>query len=239
MKGNINMKRNTVGAVALCLMMIATAVAGAAPAKQDQNPSQAGKSPVYFYDVAASDTHGKGKLMIDVDKHTFVFNGQDFEPSVQITLRSRTASSDPYVLFAIGKTTPSGNLHLSGNWEPGAAAAEIVAWSEYPLIDHLDLFNCGGYVAQLASYWSEDSGATWHMSEVIKGISLLEEEYYDLYSHGVPLGAWVKIHIVVVGGKDRTGSDIFINSADTQYGAYYNSYGPTWNASLEFQGLYE
>jgi hypothetical protein len=235
------MNRNTrwIGLYTAILWMVATVGAGASPAKQDQNPSQAGKSPIHFYDVVASDTHGKGKLMIDVDKHTFVFNGQDFEPSVQITLRAKAAGSDDLAIFAIGKATPSGNLHLSGNWEPGAAPTAIVAWSEYPLISYLDLFNAGGYVAQLASYWSTDSGATWHQSAVIKGISFLETEYYDLYSHGVPLGAWVKIHIVVVGGKDRTGSDIFINSADTDYGAYYNCYGPTWNASLEFQGLYQ
>lgn len=232
------MKRYSVVVVALCLMM-ATVGAGAAPAKQDQNPRQAGSSPVYFYDVAASDTHGKGKLQIDVDKHTFVFNGQDFQPSAQITLRAKAAGSDDSVIFAIGKATPSGNLHISGTWEAEAAPTEIVAWSEYPLIRYLELFNCGGYVAQLASYWSTDGGATWHMSEVIKGISFLETEYYDLYSHGVPEGAWVKIHIVVVGGKDRTGSEIFINDPYNRYGAYYNSYGPTWNASLEFQGLYE
>ena len=232
------MKRNTVGAVALCLMMVATIGAGAAPAKQEQNPSQAGKSPVYFYDVAASDTHGKGKLQIDMDKHTFVFNGQDFEPSVQITLRARAADSDDLVLFAIGNTTPSGNLHLSGNWKLGMAAAEIVAWSEYPLINHLDLFNLGGYVAQLSSYWSQDSGATWHESALIKGIDLLQDEYYDLYSHGVPLGAWVKIHIHAVAGKEVTGSEIFINSDGTMYGAYYKCHGTTWNPSLEFDDLY-
>lgn len=238
MKGNINMKQNTVGAVALCLMMIA-AVAGPAPAKQDQNPSQAGKSPVYFYDVAASDSHGKGKLMIDLDKHTFVFNGQDFEPSAQITLRAEAAGGDDSVIFAIGKATPSGNLHISGTWEAGAAPKAIVAWSQYPLIRYFQLFNFGGYVAQLASYWSTDSGATWHQSALIKGISWLETEYYDLYSHGVPEGAWVKIHIVVVGGKDRTGSEIFINAPYDTYGAYYNCGGPTWNAWLELDSLYE
>src|SRR5512139_3991244 len=94
---------DTVATVVLCLMIIATVGASAATATQDENPSQAGKSPVYFYDVAASDTHGKGKLMVDVDKHTFVFNGQGFEPSAQIALRARAAGSDDYAIFATGK----------------------------------------------------------------------------------------------------------------------------------------
>ncbi len=237
MNRNTNLKRNTEVGVALWLMMMATVGTGAVNAKEDQNPSQAGQSSIYFYDVAASDTHGEGKLQIDVDKHTFVFNGQGFEPSAQITLRARAADSDAYDLFAIGKTTPSGNLQLSGNWKPGTAAAEIVAWSEYPLISYLDLFNLGGYVAQLSSYWSTDGGATWHESALIKGIDLLADEYYDLYSHGVPEGAWVKIHIHAVAGKDATGSDIFINSPDSLYGANYKSHGTTWKPSLEFEDV--
>ncbi len=105
---------DTVVAVVLCLMI---ATAGAATATQDENPSQAGKSSIYFYDVAASNTHGKGKLMIDVDEHTFVFNGQGFDPSAQIALRARVEGSTEYVQFATGKATPSGNLHMAGTWE--------------------------------------------------------------------------------------------------------------------------
>ncbi len=54
------MNRNTLIAVALCLMMIATAGAGVVSARQDENPKQAGKSSIYFYDVEATDTHGSG-----------------------------------------------------------------------------------------------------------------------------------------------------------------------------------
>ena len=233
------MKQDRLFGVALSLLLMATVGTGAVSARDTMNPSQAGQSWIYFYDVAASDSHGKGKLMVDLNQGTFVFNGQDFEPSMQITLRARAEGSDDSVVFAIGKATPSGNLHIAGTWEAAAAPAEIVAWSQYPSIRYIELFNLGGYVAQLASYWSTDGGATWHQSDLIKGISLFETEYYDLYSHGVPEGAWVKIHIVVVGGKDRTGSEIFTNDPYNLYGAYYNCSGPTWNASLDYQGLYE
>ena len=52
-----------------------------------------------IYDVAESDTHGKGKLMIDLDNHTFVFNGQGFTPSAQIELRAKEAASSDFVIF--------------------------------------------------------------------------------------------------------------------------------------------
>ena len=116
------MKRTTLIAAALCVILIAVVGAGVVAAKQDSNPRQAGNSPVYFYDVAATDAHGPGKLMINVDQHTFVFNGKDFEPSTMYALRARAADSTDLRVFASGKATPSGNLHIEGTWEEGAAA---------------------------------------------------------------------------------------------------------------------
>ncbi len=110
------MRRNTVIAVVLCLMMIATAGAGAASAKQDENPRQAGKSSIYFYDIEATDTHGFGQLKIDVKKRTFVFIGKDFPPSLQIDLQARQVESEDYVTFGSGKTTPSGQLSMHGTF---------------------------------------------------------------------------------------------------------------------------
>ena len=97
----------------LCLFLMAApdqAGAGGKSTKQEENPRQAGKSSVYFYDIDATDTHGFGQLVINVDKHTFVFIGQAFTPLAHIELRARAVNSTDYILFASGKTTPSGNL---------------------------------------------------------------------------------------------------------------------------------
>jgi hypothetical protein len=239
------MRRNIsgIGFYTATLLMIATAVAGAAPGSQDQNPSQAGKSSIYFYDVAATDTHGKGKLMIDLAKHTFEFNGQDFAPSSQVELRARAAASDDYVLFATGKATPSGNLHLAGTWEAGAAAAEVVATTSYELISGFSLMNWGGFVARLACYYSTDGGVTWTESGHTDDITLGKEKLVNLDDYGVPADALVKIHVIVVAGKDRTGSQVFKTvyypSGPMHVHTYadYNIYGTTWNPYLEYDGL--
>lgn len=237
--GGENLEKDSLSIVALAvlaLLLMSAVGAGAAAAKQDENPSQAGTSSVYFYDVAAGDTHGKGKLMVDVDKHTFVFNGQGFEPSAQIALRARAATSADHVIFATGKATPSGNLHISGTWEAGAAAVEVVAGTYYAPIYGFSLYNLGAFVAQLACYYSTDGGVTWHESESIKGITFGVSKYSPLGDLGVPNGALVKIHAIVVGGKDRTGSEVFqyAYSVDPyrQYYAYYHIYDVTWNPTL-------
>jgi hypothetical protein len=223
----------------LALLLMSTVGVGVVAAKQDENPRPAGKSSVYFYDVAASDTHGKGKLVIDVDKHTFLFNGQGFTPSLQIALRARAAGSTDYVMFAWGKTTPSGNLHLAGTWKADATPAEVVA--DYPEIAAFDLYNLGWFVAQLACYYSTDGGVTWKESSHVTGITNGEGGFAELDDLGVPDGALVKMHAVVVGGKDRTGSELYwyghYRGYDTGYYAEYHIYGTTGNPELLFAGL--
>ena len=34
---------------------------------------------------------------------------------------------------------------------------------------------------------------------------------------GVPDGAWAKIHVIVVGGNDKTGSTVFEYTADNNF----------------------
>ncbi|MGZ4892258.1 MAG: hypothetical protein ACXV2B_08410 [Halobacteriota archaeon] len=114
------MKRMQLIAVALCLIMLTTVGAGVVAAQQE-NPRQAGKSSIVFYDVAATDTHGKGKLQINLDKRTFEFNGQGFAPSMMYNLKATTASGDAYV-FASAKSTAAGQLHAAGTWSTTAAA---------------------------------------------------------------------------------------------------------------------
>jgi hypothetical protein len=235
------MQRNTrwIGFYTAILLM--SAIAGAAAATHGQNPKEAGQSSIYFYDLAASDSHGKGTLMIDVNKRTFVFNGQDFEPSMQIFLRARAAASDGYGIYAIGNTTPSGNLHLSGTWQGDAAVTEIVADISYPPIIGFGLSNTGGFVVQLACYYSTDAGATWQESAHIKGITLGMFVHGPLDALGVPEHASVKIHVEVVGGKDRTGAQVFNFDPDAytyHWYADYEIHGTTWKPARDFEGCW-
>jgi len=229
---------DTVAAVVLCLMMIATIGAGPATAMQDENPSQAGTSSIYFYDVAASDTHGKGKLVIDMDKHTFVFNGQGFDPSAQIALRARAEGSPDYVLFATGKATPSGNLHIAGTWEAAAAPADVVG-DELPKIGGMWLDNWGKFIAKIACYYSTDGGATWHESDHGGGMCSGCDDRPFLSELNVPDFSLVKIHVVVEAGSDRTGSQVFayFDGLYPPNWAYYAISGTTLNNQLDYYGI--
>ncbi len=110
------MKRFVLKAVVLCALMFGTLGADIVTAKQETNPRRAGASSVYFFDVAATDTHGPGKLMIDLAEHTFIFNGKGFDPSKTYYLQYKLGNIPGIHTFASVMTTPSGNLHVEGTW---------------------------------------------------------------------------------------------------------------------------
>ncbi|MGZ4864512.1 MAG: hypothetical protein ACXV5H_04725 [Halobacteriota archaeon] len=240
------MKRMTLIAATLCLVLLATVGAGLVTAKQQANPRQAGSSSVYFYDVAATDTHGTGKLIVNVDKHTFEFNGQGFDPSVQIALRARAAGSTDYIVFATGKATPSGNLHIAGTWE-AAAPVEVVGGSYYPPLYSFYLHNIGGFVAKVACDYSTDGGVTWHRSGHTDGTAIWTYKMAYLDDLGVPADALVKIHVIVVGGiggaSGKTGSEVFqhfgyaYDPASCRYADYTIS-GTIFKNKLEYDGYH-
>jgi hypothetical protein len=219
-----------IGLYAATLLMIASVGRGAVTPNDAQGLSQAGHSSIYFYDVTASQTHGKGKLQINVDKGTFEFNGQGFEPSAQIGLRARMAGSAEFVVFASGRPTESGNLHISGTWQAGAAAAEVVAGQWYPPTWGFNLHNTGWFIAQIACYYSTDNGVTWHESDHSADVGITGWRAAHGDELGVPMYALMKIHVIVIGGKDRTDSKIW------QYtemgGAAYEISGTTMNPTL-------
>lgn len=226
-------------AAALCLVMLTIVVAGVVAAKQTENPRHAGASSIYFLDVAATETHGPGTLKIDVDKHTFVFNGKDFTPYAMIELKAKAEDGSDNV-FATGKVTPSGNLHIAGTWEAGAALPAEVA-ADYQAVGSFILHNHNGwFVAQLACYYSFDNGATWHETPSIAGIAMGHTGYApDLDDLGVAPGQLVRIHAIVVGGKDRTGSEVFqYSQAYTAWTAMYEITGATWNPTLTYEGIF-
>jgi hypothetical protein len=221
----------------------ALAGAGGNSVKQDNNLRLAGKSSIYFYDVEATGTHGSGQLVIDLNKHTFLFIGKEFPPDLEINLQARQVENGEYVVFASGKTTPSGNLRVSGVWSanaPPMAVASSISVT-YPIYG-FHLYNDGLFITKIACYWSMD-GATWKESDHTDGITQTHEKQVALKDLGVPDGAYVKIHAIVVGGKDRTGSQVFqcyYDDADYYEGyycyAYYYIQGVTWNPDLEYEG---
>jgi hypothetical protein len=222
----------------LCFFFVAaSAQAGAEAdsAKQDENPRHAGKSSVYFYDVDATDTHGSGQLVIDLDKHTFVFIGKDFMPYLQIQLEAKEVGGTDYAVFASGKATPSGNVHIAGTWESDAAPEEVVC--NWEMIGGFSLTNNGWFIAQIACYYSTDDGVTWHESDHSSNITIGNWEEVYLEDLGVPDYAWVKIHVIVVAGKDRTHDQVYqYVSWMGNCGKAYFIKGTTWNPKLSFDG---
>jgi hypothetical protein len=220
----------------LCLFFVAVSAqagAGADSAKQDENPRHAGKSSVYFYDVDATDAHGSGRLVIDLDKHTFVFIGKDFMPHLQILLEAKEAGGTDYAVFASGKATPSGNVHIAGTWESDAAPEEVVC--NWEMIGFFGLDNAGWFIAKIACYYSTDDGVTWIESEHSDNITIGNYEEVILGDLGVPDYAWVKIHVIVVAGKDRTDDQVYqYVSWMADCGKVYLIEGKTWNPELSF-----
>ena len=168
------MKRNTLITVVLCLMMITTSEAGAKSAKHDENPRQAGKSSIYFYDVESKEGSGYGRLVINADKKTFTFIGQDFLPSQHVYIKVDTEGQ--FQLIADGKSTKSGNLHIQGEWEGVPPKPESVgAYYIWGPAYGFTLDNVSGYVAHIKVQWSTDNGVTWHTtSNQSKDVSLWE-----------------------------------------------------------------
>jgi hypothetical protein len=112
-------------------------------------------------------------------------------------------------------------LWLSGVGQSGPLTGNIV--DPWAFVSHFELHNDGWFVAKLACYYSTDGGVTWKESSSTGGIAMTDYVYMPLDALGVPDRALVKIHVIVVGGKDRTGSTVFEYYKDSFY-----DQGPTW-----------
>lgn len=241
------MKTNKLFGLALFLMLMGSVAMAPVSAEDDKNPGQAGRSSIYSYEVAANDTHGAGRLIIDVSQQSYVFNGKGFEPSAQIELRAMSEGSGDYVVFGVGNVTPSGNLHISGPWTAATPPSEVVAGSypagAYAMINGFHLWNSGLFIAKHACYYSTDGGVTWKESSHTDGFKVNHGAFLELRDIGVPDYALVREHAIVVGGKDRTGSEIFQydpyncgKDFSRRYAGYVIS-GVTWNPTLQFDGF--
>jgi len=128
----------------------------------------------------------------------------------------------------IFKKVPSPTISVTVNPLPGATPLAFVSYFE--------LHNNGLFIVKLACDYSTDDGVTWTESKHTSGIWQGSEVYMPLDVLGVPDRALVKIHVIVVGGKDQIGSTVFEYYNDYNRGGrtitYYIS-GTTLNPDLE------
>ena len=221
----------------LCFFLVAApALAGAGDKSAKQvNPRQAGKSSIYFYDVESKEGSGYGRLVINADKKTFTFIGQDFLPSQHVYIKVDTEGQ--FQLIADGKSTKSGNLHIQGEWEGVPPKPESVGvYYIWGPAYGFTLDNVSGYVAHIKVQWSTDNGVTWHTtSNQSKDVSLWEiyDQNINDLDPNIPLGSWVRMKMDVVWGDDVVADQIF-KYVDTPglCWPYYQCYGAVWNASM-------
>lgn len=233
--------------IALILFFIVPAVAGP---KTAEHPKQAGKSSIYFYDVecpanpdpeceVCGPCTGHGRFVIDAAKKTFNFIGHDFTPNRGVEI------SGIGNFIVKGKVTPSGNLHIQGEWEGNIvppAGTVGSAWYYYEPAYGFMGQHLGGYVAHLKFRYSLDGGTTWNTCSKETGAvdfcqtyKIAIKDYLD-YPGQIPKYALVELKAKVVGGDDTwTDPFYYLPDDDPAYcWPYTLLHGPTWNAYIEY-----
>lgn len=102
------------------------AAPGAATVERSRGPAdhgangfsvrQAGESSVYIVDIAATERHGPGRLIVNLDRKRFLFHGRGFHPDTQYALHYRLEGDGELRWFASGVATRSGTLRVRGTW---------------------------------------------------------------------------------------------------------------------------
>jgi hypothetical protein len=177
---------------ALCLVMLTTVVAGVVTAKQDVKSNQAGKSSIYLYNVVSTDNSGSGKLIIDLDKHTFVFTGRGFEPSEKYSLFYTIGDTPGMHKFASVVATQSGHVFLRGIW-----VHDITSFAAAPT------FSITPPIAQGASLYAE-----LHWGYVPTPVYLGGVKYtpFNFWAGGSTMGVGVGYQLIVdqtYGGSEQ------------------------------------
>jgi hypothetical protein len=206
--------------------------------------TQIGHSPIYYFDVMNNGTV-VGQVIVNTANAktpTYVLVANGLTSNTKYTF-GYTASGDMRTL-GTAKTTTTGALVMHGTF-PAADVKDLQSaqfWvtetppggSYLPIMD-FSLHNSGWFVAKIACDYSTDGGVTWYESGHTSGIIKGESGTAQLSDLGVPYGAVVKIHVIVVGGKDRIGSEVFqYHSAYAS--ANYRIYGTTLKPTLEYLG---
>lgn len=230
----------------LCFVLVAASTqagAGGYLAKQE-NPRQAGKSSIYFYDVESKVDEGYGRLVIDVAKKTFVFIGQDFTPYARFKLKIDRESG--WELLADGHATRTGNLHIQGEWKTGTSVPEpgmVGTWWYYDPAYGFNGQQLGGYIARLKVRYSKDGGNTWATTEKETGdidlgktFSVTVAQFTDS-THVINKGDLIQFKVKVIGGDD-TWTDTWFTYVPDGDPAYCWPYvlprGTTFNAWIEY-----
>lgn len=208
--------------------------------------TQLGHTPTYYFGVTYN---GKvvGQVVVNTANAkapTYALVAYGLTPNTKYTF-GYTVSGDMRTL-GTASTTTKGTLVMYGTF-PVADVKDLQSaqfWvtetplgSGYTQINGFVFENLGGFVAKVACDYSTDGGVTWHESGHTSGIAIDGYRHVYLSDLGVPNGALVKIHVIVVAGKDRTGSEVFQYKADSSGAAYYNIYGATLTSKLIYLGI--
>ena len=236
------------------VLSLATAYPCAAGTVKTKSAAQRGHSPIYHFEVLAYDGEVAGKITVNTANEqlpSYVLVARGLTPKTKYTLGYST-SEEVYPLGSMD-SSKRGALVIKGTFPlddvEGLQSAhfwimETPPTSSNALINGLYLGNYyGWFVAKLACYYSTDGGITWTESSHTDGIKQGDWARVFLRDLGVPYDALVRMHAIVVGGKDRTGSEVFQYSQfaagrdmSWRYGSYYID-GVTWKPVLSYQGL--
>jgi hypothetical protein len=230
-----------------CALLISTVGATATV-----SATQIGHSPIYYFDVT---NNGKavGQVVVNTanaKRPTYVLVAHGLTPNTKYTF-GYTVSGDMHTLGS-AKTTTTGALIKYGTF-PAADVKDVQSaqfWvtetppgAYYAPLRSIDFGNYGWFLAKLACDYSTDGGVTWHESGHTKGIAIWGWGGAKLGDLGVPFGALVKIHVIVVGGKDNVGSEVFqyyyTSAPESYHWAEYSISGTTLNNKLEYMGYYQ
>ena len=235
--------------VVVCVLSVSTVGATATV-----SATQLGHSPFYYFDVTYN---GKtvGQVVVDTAKtpiYTLVANG--LTPNTNYTFGYNASG----VVNPLGSTSTTAAGVLSVHWTfPAADVKDLQSaqfWvtetppasAGYTQISGLMLYNDGWFVAKLACEYSIDGGPWTESSSVnCQGLGGSAFIYLGKYGLGLPNGALVKIHVIVVGGiggaKAKTGSEVFqvvpYKGGAINYWAGYDITGTTLKNTLQYGGL--
>lgn len=238
----------------MCFFLVAVFAQAGASGKsgKQENPRQAGKSSIYFYDVECQSNpnpdcivcgpcSGYGTFVIDTAKKTFNFIGHDYTPLQNVHVKIGSLG-----FIAKGKVTKSGNVHIQGEWEDNIVPEPESVGHSYYYYDPAYGFmgqSLAGYVAHLKIRYSKDGGTTWHTTEKETGDISLGETYkitvaqFTDSTHVINKGDLIQLKARVVWGDDTWTSTIntYVPDADPMYcWPWTLLHGTTWDAWIEY-----